>query len=563
MADELKIIVLGEDQASAVFGAIDGALGNLGDATTQAASSGGLFASAFQNATNILSSFEIVKGVASSVAGLAQSFVAGNAEFERYETQFGVLLGSASAAKDRLAELAQFGATTPFELPELVQADKVLTSFGLDSATTAAKFGVSAQQIRTTIGDVAAGTGVKFQELALTFGKFASGATGEAVARFQELGIATKQEMAEWGLQFSKSGQLLTPAAEAFTVLEAHVRQKFGGMMAAQSQTFEGMISNLQDWWGATKRTIAEPIFDQLKVGLGAALQFLGSPAVMGAIQGVAQAIADGIGGTIQWFSDTAIPAFIAAWGMLQPAISVAAAVIGEAIPLISAVGDAILGFGDLGTVADLVQNFGDTVSAALAAAFGPDVAAAFQPVYDWLYTMLPDAVGALASAVALAPDAINELIAAFTGFGAETYDTLDSVRDLLSALGLSPAMVDMVDGAIRTLGGALQGVIGLFSDLATGFATADEWSSSAAETFGTLAAQLLGFFLGIQTGSDAFWTLQAPLQSAAQLLLGFDPRRDVGDDRGPTTGRHRSGMDGVTQRLNGSNQFRIGVRRA
>ncbi len=242
-----------------------------------------------------------IKSVIDGVAGLATGMVAGNAEFERYETQFGVLLGSSEKAKQRLDELAKFGASTPFSLPELVRADKVLTSFGLDSETTAAKFGVSAAQIRTTIGDVAAGTGVRFEELALTFGKFASGATGEAISRFQELGIATREEMAGWGLQFSKSGELLTPAREAFAVLESYVRGKFGGMMAAQSGTFEGMLSNLSDWLGAAKRKLMAPIFEVLKDKLQGVLDLLNSPAAQAAMDMVANTLAKGVEVAVEW----------------------------------------------------------------------------------------------------------------------------------------------------------------------------------------------------------------------------------------------------------------------
>jgi hypothetical protein len=230
-------------------------------------------------------------GLVAAIGGIVKG-VASNAEFERFETQFGVLLGNTEKAKQRLDELAQFGATTPFELPELVKADKVLTAFGLHAEDTAKRFGVSGEQILTTIGDVAAGTGVSFEELSITFGKFASGATGEAIARFQELGIATREEMAGWGLEFSKSGQLLTPAREAFTILEAHVRDKFGGMMAAQSGTFEGMLSNLQDWAGATLRTVSKPIFEPLKGALKSLLETLNSPAVQQGIQNIAGGIA-------------------------------------------------------------------------------------------------------------------------------------------------------------------------------------------------------------------------------------------------------------------------------
>lgn len=383
----IDLLIQLRDEASAALGAIGG---NLNHLDQQAQHTQGLWGTLFSNATNIASSIDLVKGLAGGVIGLASSFISGNAEFERYETQFGVLMGSADAAKQRLADLAQFGASTPFELPELVKADKVLVAFGLHSEDTAAKFGVSGEQILTTIGDVAAGTGVSFEELSLTFGKFASGATGEAIARFQELGIATKEEMAGWGLQFSKSGELLTPAREAFSVLESHVREKFGGMMAAQSQTFEGMVSNLQDWWGATKRTIAEPIFDQLKIGLGAALGVLTAPSTMAAIQNTAQMIAQGIGGTIQFISNTVIPSFVTGWGYVQQGLATAqpwfdaiastantlAGVFQGFVttiwPTIDAIGAFAIGIGDLGTVFDFLADLvGPTLGALLTDGIG------------------------------------------------------------------------------------------------------------------------------------------------------------------------------------------------
>lgn len=259
--------------------------------------------------------------VADKIKGVASSMIDSNAEFETYQTQFGVLLKSSTEAKKRLEELAKFGATTPFELPELVRADKVLTAFGLDSADTAKRFGVSGAQIRTTIGDVAAGTGTSFEDLSNTFGKFASGATGDAIARFQELGIATKEEMANWGLEFSKSGQLLTPTAEAFTVLEKHVRDKFGGMMDAQSKTFSGMVSNLQDWAGQTLRTLGAPIFEVVKDKLQIVLDFLSKPETQAAITNFAKLLADGIGSAMDWLSNTAIPALVSGWNTISPAL--------------------------------------------------------------------------------------------------------------------------------------------------------------------------------------------------------------------------------------------------
>ncbi len=304
MADEtVRIVIQGEDGLSRPAGQASNALAGLQKAANASTGALGTLGSAVSSPVRALGGLVDalgrvglaamgIKALASSVAGLARGMVAGNAEFERYEVQFGVLLGSAAAAKKRLAELTEFAKVTPFELPEVVRADKILIAFGLDAATTAKRFGVSAEQIRTTIGDAASGAGVSFEMLAIAFGRFASGATGEAIQRFQELGIATREQMASWGMEFSKAGQLLTPAREAFTILEKHVRDKYGGMMEAQSRTFEGMLSNLSDWFGQTKRTLMAPLFDVLRGQLQGLLTFLSSPQMQASINNIAVAMA-------------------------------------------------------------------------------------------------------------------------------------------------------------------------------------------------------------------------------------------------------------------------------
>ena len=176
--NRIEVVITGANQAGP---ALQAAAKGLADVGVQAQRSTGLLAGFGSRMTGLIDGLgKIGMGVfgiqqlAQGVASLAQGMVAGNAEFERYETQFGVLLGSAKAAKDRLQELAEFGARTPFELPEIVRADKILTAFGLDAQDTLARFKVSAEQIRETVGDVASGTGASFEEIASAFGRFGS-----------------------------------------------------------------------------------------------------------------------------------------------------------------------------------------------------------------------------------------------------------------------------------------------------------------------------------------------------------------------------------------------------
>src|SRR5512139_539527 len=227
------------------------------------------------------------------IGDVKSAMIDGNAEFERYTVQFGVLLGSTDAAQKRLKELADFGAKTPFELPEVVRADKILQSFGLHAEDAAKRFGKSGSEIRTIAGDVAAGTGASFEDIAGYIGKFSSGATGEAIARFQELGVVTRKELSEMGLRFSKSGELLSPLDESMTVLLKSMQTKFGGMMDAQSNTFEGMLSNMKDWIGQAGRTIGKPIFEKLKTGMKGLLDFLSGPQAQAAIESLANGIAN------------------------------------------------------------------------------------------------------------------------------------------------------------------------------------------------------------------------------------------------------------------------------
>lgn len=264
----LRIVADGEDRgAVSLMGQIEGGLGRVGAGAN-------VMAGIFQGAG--IAAFNMLANVAgSAISAIGDSMIKGNAEFERYQTQFGVLLGSADAAKERLAALAEFGAKTPFELPEVVRADKILQAFGLHADDVAQRFGFAGEEIRTIAGDVAAGTGASFEEIAGYLGKFASGATGEAIARMQELGIVTRAQLAEMGVEFSKSGEMLTPVDEAMDILLGSMKDKFGGMMEAQSSTFEGMMSNFQDWLGAAGRTLGAPFFEIAKEGLGKTLEML------------------------------------------------------------------------------------------------------------------------------------------------------------------------------------------------------------------------------------------------------------------------------------------------
>lgn len=240
-----------------------------------------------------------IAAAAAAVGVLAASSVASNAEFEQFETRMTTLLHSANEAQTRMAELAEFGKNTPFDLPGVVEADTVLQGFGLHSAEAAQQFGYSGAQIRTIAGDVASGAGVAFKNMTVLLGRFSKGATGEAMSRFEELGITSRAELAKMGLAFSKSGELLSPLPQAMNTVLGLMKEKFGGLMDAQSQTFNGMLSNLRDWASQTTREMGRPFFDAAKAGLRGLLDYLNSPAVTGEIQSLSRGISDFVTGMV------------------------------------------------------------------------------------------------------------------------------------------------------------------------------------------------------------------------------------------------------------------------
>lgn len=314
-------------------------LDGVGDSAEDAGKKGASGAGALSGALKAVhpAAIAAAAGIAAVVIGVGQlsgavsSFISSgvqiNAQFETFETQLTTLMGSAEGARREMAALSDFAASTPFELPQIVQADKVLIGFGLTGNNVMRKFGTDLATLRTSIGDMAAGTGADFAELANTWGKFSAGATGEAISRLQEMGIVTREQLQGMGVEFSKSGQLTSPLPQALQSAMQIANDKFGGGMEKLSQTFEGQMSTLSDNWNNVKRVVSEPIFDVAKDGLAALNGILSDPALQGALESIALLIGDKLRSGIE-FAKGALDSFVSAGGLetLKNAASTVAA---------------------------------------------------------------------------------------------------------------------------------------------------------------------------------------------------------------------------------------------
>lgn len=275
MADEINLVISTDDSD---LDKTHKKLSGLGDAANDAASKGsrglGGFAQGFANmGLGILGAQAGIQALSGAVTGL----FSGNIQFEQFETQFKVLLGSADAAKARISELSDFARTTPFELPEVVKASATLETLTQGALATG-------EGLRM-VGDVAAGTGVPMDELAVTMGRLydsvqSGRSVGEELARLQEIGAVS-------GETRSQIEAMLEAGVDGAVIWEtvADGMGRYSGMMEEQSATVGGALSNISDGLGAMKRNIMQGIFDAAKPGIMAFASWLGSEGVQGAVQ--------------------------------------------------------------------------------------------------------------------------------------------------------------------------------------------------------------------------------------------------------------------------------------
>ena len=187
---------------------------------------------------NAFRKLTMVAGAA--LAGLAYT-IKKSFDFETLEVQFEVLLGSVEKAKDRMKDLAEFSARTPFQIQDIAAASKQLEVLTRGAMGTA--------ESMKLMGDAAAVMDVPLQELALHIGRVYAGLksgapVGRATRRMMQMGVITndtKQKLDKFALSaknFDKGWIVLTKDME-----------RYRGGMVKMSKTGNGLMSTLRDNW--------------------------------------------------------------------------------------------------------------------------------------------------------------------------------------------------------------------------------------------------------------------------------------------------------------------------
>ncbi len=192
------------------------------------------------------------------------------ANLETAEVGFTRLLKSGKRARDFLGDLKSFAARTPFELPGLVDAAR-----GLVGAGTAAKDVIP---ILTALGDASGALGLDQER----FGRVMVATTqimNKGKVQAEELMQITEAGIPVWQLlakatgkpvpelqKLMQQGKLL--ASDVLPALFTQMRKDYGGGMAQQSKTLNGLWSTFKDTLSLTLADGLNPLIPVLKTAL-------------------------------------------------------------------------------------------------------------------------------------------------------------------------------------------------------------------------------------------------------------------------------------------------------
>lgn len=220
--------------------------------------------------------FTVLKGTMANLASQAISkivdgfkqLVGGAVDYQKsmeyYTTSFTVMTGSADKAGETVKKLADIGATTPFDMPQLADATSLLMNFGFSAD--------DAVDSMMMLGDISQGNADKLNSIARAYGKMNSAqkVTLEDINMMIDAGFNPLQEISE------KTGESMQSLYDRISkgkmsvdeITESMKRStseggKYFQSMDAQSQTLDGRLSTLSDTINSKLGEALQPILQK------------------------------------------------------------------------------------------------------------------------------------------------------------------------------------------------------------------------------------------------------------------------------------------------------------
>jgi phage-related protein len=248
---------------------------------------GKAFSSLKESLSEIAGAYIGFEAVKEGVKTLGESFIESNADMETYENTLTTVMKSHKKAVETLQWAVKFAASTPFEIPEIVDATAKLTTYG-----------INAKNVLTDIGNMASVMGKPLDQAVEAV---ADAQTGE-LERLKEFGITKQMLMNKsqelYGKELVNSKGQITDMQLLNKTLFAVMEERYKGGMDMASKSFKGLESNLEDAMGTMARTLGKPIFDKFKVGLQTLVPIVTSitSLISGNTSGAMQTLVDAFG---------------------------------------------------------------------------------------------------------------------------------------------------------------------------------------------------------------------------------------------------------------------------
>jgi tape measure domain-containing protein len=225
---------------------------------------------------NLNDGFTVLKGTIANLASQAISkvvdgfkeLVGGAVDYQKsmeyYTTSFTVMTGSADKAGETVKKLADIGATTPFDMPQLADATSLLMNFGFSAD--------DAVDSMMMLGDISQGNAEKLNTIARAYGKMNSAqkVSLESINMMIDAGFNPLQEISE------KTGESMQSLYDRVSkgkmsvdeITESMKRStaeggKYFQSMDAQSQTLDGRLSTLSDTINSKLGEALQPILQK------------------------------------------------------------------------------------------------------------------------------------------------------------------------------------------------------------------------------------------------------------------------------------------------------------
>ncbi len=271
-----------------------------------------------------------------------QSAISKAAEQEQIEIAFRSLIGNAEEATTAIKGLQEFAVKTPFELPGILAAAKMMLAYGEDAESI-----IPTMQ---KLGDVASGLNIPLGSLTYLYGTLKSSGRVMTVdmRQFANRGIPIWLELAKaigmvsmdtrklTSAQSAQLQQMTTKGQVTFQMIEKAFTNmtskggRFFHMMEDQSASFNGIVSNLKDSLGLLLADVGAQIIEGLDL-----------KRVVKEIGAIAQAFAD-------WFKHMdpgmkraifTVGAVVLGMGLLIAAALTVKAVIAGLVSIVAALG--------------------------------------------------------------------------------------------------------------------------------------------------------------------------------------------------------------------------------